>query len=68
MKKTILNFANSILKVFNIKLIKIVDQFNNSYRLTLGLKKNNIDYLFDVGANEGQFINECRYYGFKKRF
>ena len=67
MKKIILNFANSILKVFNIKLIKIVDQFNNSYRLTLGLKKNNIDYLFDVGANEGQFINELRYYGFKKK-
>ena len=39
MKKTILNFANSILKVFKIKLIKIVDQFNNSYKLTLGLKK-----------------------------
>tara|TARA_B100000795_G_C22777996_1_gene430928 strand:+ start:998 stop:1729 length:732 start_codon:yes stop_codon:yes gene_type:complete len=65
MKKIILHFANSILKVFNIKLIKIVDQFNNSYRLTLGLKDNNIDYLFDIGANEGQFINELRYYGFR---
>ena len=60
MKKIILDFINNFLKLFNIKLVKIVDQFNNSYRGVLGLKKKNIDYLFDVGANEGQVIKELR--------
>ena len=67
MKKIILDFINNFLKLFNIKLVKIVDQLNNSYRVVLGLKKNNIDFLFDVGANEGQFVKELRYYGFKHK-
>lgn len=65
MKKLILKIINLILKIFNIKLIKIVDQFDGTYRLTLALKENNIDYLFDIGANEGQFSEELRYYGYK---
>ena len=58
MKKLILKIINLILKIFNIKLIKIVDQFDGTYRLTLALNENNIDYLFDIGANEGQFSKE----------
>ena len=65
MKKLILKIINLILKIFNIKLIKIVDQFDGTYRLTLALNENNIDYLFDIGANEGQFSKELRYYGYK---
>ena len=59
------NFINIILKLFNFKLIKIVDQFSNSYRLVLSLKEKKIDFIFDVGANEGQFVEELRYYGYK---
>ena len=63
--KKIKNLINIILKVFNLKLIKIVDQFSNSYRLVLSLKEKKIDCIFDVGANEGQFVEELRYYGYK---
>ena len=58
-------FINFFLKIFDLKLIKIVDQFSNSYRLVLSLKENKINYIFDVGANEGQFVKELRYYGYK---
>jgi FkbM family methyltransferase len=58
------NFINYILKIFNLKLFKIVDEFNNSFRLVLAFKEKKIDYIFDVGANEGQFVNEIRYYGY----
>ena len=56
---------NRFLKIFNLKLVKIVDQFDNSYRLNLAFKENKIDYVLDVGANEGQFIQNLRYYGYK---
>ncbi len=61
------NFINSFFKIFNYKLIKIVDQFSNSFRLVLSFKEKNIDYVFDVGANEGQFAKDLRYYGFEKK-
>ena len=51
MKHFILN-NNFLLKIFKIKLIKISNQFNNSYRLVLALKKNKIDHILDIGANE----------------
>ena len=63
--KFIKKFINYFLKIFNLKLIKVVDQFSNSYRLVLALKEKNIDYVFDVGANEGQFTKELRHYGFE---
>ncbi len=64
--KIIKNLVNYFLKIFNLKLIKIVDQFNNSYRLVLALREKKIDYVFDVGANQGQFAKELRFYGFKE--
>ena len=63
--KFIKKFINYFLKIFNLKLIKVVDQFSNSYRLVLALKEKNIDCVFDVGANEGQFTKELRHYGFE---
>ena len=58
------NLINSFLKIFNLKLFKIVDEFNNSFRLVLAFKEKKIDYIFDVGANEGQFVDEIRHYGY----
>ena len=61
------NIINFFFKIFNYKLIKIVDQFSNSYRLVLSFKEKKIDYIFDVGANEGQFVKEIRYYGYENK-
>ena len=61
-------FINYFFKIFNLKLIKIVDQFNNSYRLVLAFNEKKINFIFDVGANEGQFVKELRYYGYKGNF
>lgn len=58
-------FINIFLRIFNLKLIKIVDQFDNSFRLVLALKENKIDYVLDIGANDGQFVKQLRYYGYK---
>lgn len=58
---------NKLLSIFNLKLVKIIDQFNNSYRLTLSLREKNINYILDVGANEGQFVKELRFYGYKNK-
>ena len=60
-------FINYFLKIFNFKLIKVVDQFR-LYRLVLALKGKNIDCVFDVGANEGQFTKELRHYGFEEKY
>lgn len=63
--RLIKKIIDKLFKIFNLKLIKIVDQFNNSYRLTLAFKEKKIDCIFDIGANEGQFAKEIRYYGYK---
>ena len=62
--ESIKSFINLILKIFNLKLFKIVDEFNNSFRLVLAFKEKKINYIFDIGANEGQFVNEIRHYGY----
>ena len=31
-------FINYFLKIFNLKLIKVVDQFSNSYQIGISLK------------------------------
>ncbi len=59
------NLINLFLKKFNFKLIRVVDQFSNSYRLVLSFKEKEIDYILDVGANEGQFVKELRFYGYQ---
>ncbi len=62
--KKLINF---ILKLFNLKLIKIANQFSNSYRLVLSFNEKKIDYILDVGANEGQFVKELRFYGYRDK-
>ena len=56
---------NKCLGIFNLKLVKIVDQFDNSYRLMLSFREKNINYILDVGANEGQFVKELRFHGYQ---
>ncbi len=61
------NLINFIFKLFNLKVIKIVNQFSNSYRLVLSFNEKKIDYILDVGANEGQFVKELRFYGYRDK-
>ena len=63
-KKKILKIINTALKILNIKIVKNVDQFSNTYRLCLAFKEQNITEIYDIGANEGQFAKELRYYGY----
>lgn len=65
--QTFKNLINFIFKLFNYKIIKIVNQFSNSYRLVLSFNEKKIDYILDVGANEGQFVKELRFYGYKDK-
>ncbi len=64
MKKKILKIINTLLKLLNIKIVKNVDQFSNTYRLCLAFKEKDIREIYDIGANEGQFARELRYYGY----
>ncbi len=66
--ETIKKFINYFFKIFDLKLIRNVNQFDNSYRLVLAFNEKQIDFIFDVGANEGQFVKELRYYGYKGNF
>jgi len=63
-KKKILKIINAALKILNIKIVRNVDQFSNTYRLCLAFKEQNITEIYDIGANEGQFAKELRYYGY----
>tara|TARA_B100000767_G_scaffold268136_2_gene287935 strand:+ start:11809 stop:12537 length:729 start_codon:yes stop_codon:yes gene_type:complete len=63
-KKKILKIINAALKILNIKIVKNVDQFSNTYRLCLAFKEQNITEIYDIGANEGQFAKDLRYYGY----
>ena len=65
--KILKKLINLILKLFNLKIIKIVNQFSNSYRLVLSFNEKKIDYILDVGANEGQFVKELRFYGYRDK-
>jgi len=65
--KILKKLINLILKLFNLKIIKIANQFSNSYRLVLSFNEKKIDYILDVGANEGQFVRELRFYGYRDK-
>ena len=56
MKKLLKN----ILKAFNLKLIKINVCTEPAYQTVQALKSHNINVVFDVGANIGQFAIDLR--------
>jgi FkbM family methyltransferase len=61
MKKLLKN----ILKAFNFKLIKINVSSEPAYQTVQALKAHNINVVFDVGANIGQFAIDLRENGYK---
>jgi len=61
MKKLLKN----ILKAFNLELIKMNVCSNPAYQTVQAMKAHNINVIFDVGANIGQFAIGLRKYGYK---
>jgi FkbM family methyltransferase len=50
---------------FDLKRVNPVD--NSAFQILLGLRKFNIDLVFDVGANTGQFAQQLRAVGYEGR-
>lgn len=50
---------------FDLRRLK--PKTNPAYQLLLGLKRFDVDLVFDIGANAGQFASELRVVGFKGR-
>jgi FkbM family methyltransferase len=60
-KKTV----KKLLKFFNYQLTQISVTSNSNLQLVKSLENFNIDLLFDIGANTGQFAEEILNYGYK---
>ena len=60
----IIKIIKSIAKFFGIKIIKDRPSNSSEKQLSTILNLLNIDVVFDVGANEGQFAREIRKHGY----
>jgi FkbM family methyltransferase len=47
-----------------LEVDKLAPRSNSDLQLVCSLKKFHIDLVVDIGANEGQFANEIRYFGY----
>lgn len=56
---------HKILRAFNLKIVKLSIYSVPAYLTVQALKAHNINIIFDVGANIGQFASELRDYGYK---
>lgn len=54
-----------LFNVFGLQLNKLNVINNSAYQTVQALKANNINVVFDIGANIGQFSCELRTYGYK---
>jgi len=59
------NWIGSLFNYFGFELRRHPHRTNPEYQLLIGLKYHNIDHIFDVGANTGQFSSKIRKLGFE---
>jgi len=53
-----------IFNFLNLEVDKLAPRSNPDLQLVCALKRFHIDLVVDVGANEGQFVSEIRYFGY----
>lgn len=58
------NFIKKIFNLFGLQVCKLSVVSSPAYQTVKALKCHNINLVFDVGANIGQFASELRLYGY----
>lgn len=61
------NCIKFLLKLFDYEIHRSSVLTNPSYQLSKGLKHHKVDFIFDVGANTGQFAKQLRDHGYVGR-
>jgi FkbM family methyltransferase len=64
-KSTMKKIIKKLFNLFGLHLCKVNSYIVPAYQTVQSLKAHNIDVVFDVGANVGQFACELRAYGYK---
>ncbi len=59
-----INIIKKIFNLFGLQICKLNTSTSPAYQTTQALKFHNINIVFDVGANTGQFASELRLYGY----
>lgn len=63
----IISFTKNFVRRFGIDVYRFYSNTNPTYRLAKGLEYFEIDLVFDIGANTGQFALELRSVKYKER-
>ena len=58
---------NNLYSFFSLQVNRITLSNNFTYNIVRGLTNFKINYVPDITANEGQFAEQIRKYGFKKK-
>ena len=58
-------FIKKSLNIFGLKIIRLKNDISFSQRFISSLNNFNINFIFDVGANQGQYANHLREIGYR---
>ncbi|WP_153038553.1 hypothetical protein [Nodularia spumigena] len=66
MLKSLKRTVKSSIQAIGLDLHRLSPSQNPFFQLRKGLEKFNVDLVFDIGANTGQFATELRSIGYKQ--